>query len=409
VAEASAGEPLRDAPAPLPSESSPGMLFGASAAQSACSFMVLGLPAIGPELRRDFGLSLAALGALLATMQLGSGLALIAAGSAADRWGARPMIVAGTAAAALGLGIGAALHTVPALFAGLFVAGLASAIIPVAGASAIFRTYPARRRAWALGVRQMAVPAGGLIAAAAVPALNVAGGARLVLAVGAVAVAAAGTAFAAVSDDTRIRHPSSVKIIRGIWDRRVIPGLLAVSLTYLFVLQTVLSYSVPAMRAAGFSTVQAGIGYFVVNAAAIVSRLAWGRIGDRDDGTRRKRSLVETGILASMGALLFGLGLHATLPILLPILAFYAFAALGWNALMYALAGEWTTPELSGRAFSVAATITFAGSAAVNPTIGALAGWLGWNALWVITAAVALAGAAAARTLLASANDEARR
>jgi MFS family permease len=375
------------------------MLTASAVAQAACSFMVLGLPAIGPQLRGELGLSLPMLGALLATMQFGTGVGLIAAGRAADRWGARSSISLGTAAAASGLAAGALLHTVAAVFAGLLLAGVGSSVVPVAGASAIFRTYPADRRAWALGVRQMSVPAGGVIAALSMAPLNAIGGVSLVLAVGALAVAATGAWFAVVADHTRVRHARSVKMIRGIWHGPGVGGLLLVSLSYVFVLQTVLSYTVPAMRAAGFSTVQAGVGYFVVNATAIVSRLAWGRIADRDAGTRRKRSLVESGVLASLGALLFGVALHGTLPAVLIVLIFYAFGALGWNALVYALAGEWTTPDLSGRAFAVAATVVFIASAAVNPAIGALAGWLGWNGVWAITASIALVGAAAARGL----------
>jgi MFS family permease len=399
LGELSPDTPGPDAAEALVATTGSVMLLGASAAQAACSFMVLGLPAIGPQLRQQFGLSLVALGALLVTMQFGTGVGLVWAGKAADRWGARAATRAGSVGAAVGLTLGAAAPSVVVLCAGLFLAGAASAVIPVAGASAIFRTYPMRRHAWALGVRQVGVPVGGMVAAICVPALDVAGGARLVLVAGAVVIVIAGVAFAAVSDETRIQHDSSVRFVRGIWSGPGLGRLLVVALAYLFVLQTVLSYSVPAMRGAGFSTLDAGIGYFAVNVAAIASRLAWGWVADRDDGNRRERTLVELGLLAGVGAVLFGLALHGSLVVVLPMLMFYAFAAVGWNALVYALAGEWTTPELSGRAFAVAATVVFAGSAVVAPAIGGLAGWLGWDSLWPITAGFALVGAAAARLL----------
>jgi len=75
---------------------------------------------------------------------------------------------------------------------------------------------------------------------------------------------------------------------------------------------------------------------------------------------------------------------------------FVAFAALGWNAVLYALAGEWTRPELAGRAFAVTATLVFVSSSLANPVIGAIAVAAGWNALWAITAAISLLGALAA-------------
>ena len=386
----------RDAPV---TRESAAMLLGASAAQAAVSFIILGLPAIGPQLRERFGLSLPALGALLATMQFGSGIALIGAGRAVDRWGARAATRAGTGLAAFGLALGAAAHSTPALFAGLLLAGLGAAVVPVSGAGAIFRAYPPRRRAWALGVRQMAVPVGGMVAAVAVPALNALGGTRLVLAVGAVAVGLIGVAFSAVSDEVRIRHDESVRLVRGIWHGPGLLRLLVVTVAYLFVLQAVLIYTVPAMRAAGFSTFEAGTAYFVVNVTAIVSRLVWGRLADRGHGTRRRQTLVESGLMASVGALAFGLALHGGLVLVLVAVGFFGFAALGWNAVVYALAGEWTRPELAGRAFATAATVVFVGAALVNPMIGALADRAGWDVVWAVAAAVGLCGTAAASSL----------
>ena len=375
------------------------MLVGASAAQAAVSFIVLGLPAIGPQLRDRFGLSLAALGALLATMQFGSGIALIVAGRAVDRFGSRAATRVGTALAATGLTIAAIAPSTELLFVGLLLAGLGASIVPISGGGAIFRSYPPQRRAWALGVRQMAVPVGGLVAAATVPGLEALGGPSLVLIIGAVAVALVGAAFSAVSDEVRVQHDSSVRIVRGIWHGPGLGRLFVVIITYLFVLQTVLVYTVPAMHAAGFSSVQAGVAYFAVNVAAIVSRVVWGRVADRDGGTRRKRTLVESGLMASLGALAFGLALHGGMALALVAVVFFAFAALGWNAVVYALAGEWTTPELAGRAFAVTATVVFVGSALVSPLVGAIAETAGWDALWIIAGGVGLTGAIAARTL----------
>src|ERR1700704_4843901 len=72
----------------------------------------------------------------------------------------------------------------PLLFAGLLVSGVGTAVVPVAGAGALFRVYPAARRGWALGVRQMSVPLGGTVAALVPPGLESAGGVRLPLLAG---------------------------------------------------------------------------------------------------------------------------------------------------------------------------------------------------------------------------------
>ena len=68
----------------------------------------------------------------------------------------------------------------------------------------------------------------------------------------------------------------------------------------------------------------------------------------------------------------------------------FGLGALGWNALVYVSAGERVDPSLAGRSVAVAATVVFVLSAVVTPVLGALVDALGWDALWVATAGIAL-------------------
>jgi len=86
---------------------------------------------------------------------------------ATDRVGARRATFAGTIVATVGLAGAAAAPSKAVLFVALVASGIGSSVIPIAGAGALFRVYPAARRGWALGVRQMAVPLGGTIASGA--------------------------------------------------------------------------------------------------------------------------------------------------------------------------------------------------------------------------------------------------
>ena len=372
------------------------VLAGAVAAQAAVSIVQFGLPAIGPELRDAFELTLAELGAVLTVNLLGSGLALFAAGIAVDRYGARAVTAAGTGMAAGALATAAFAPGVPTLLLALFVAGVGSAVVPIAGAASLFRAYAVERRGWAMGVRQMAVPLGGTIAAVLLPGLEALGGVRLALLAGALAVALAGAAFALVADGRAPVRAVSGLAVRRIWRAPGMRRLLLVAAFYTVVLQSLLTFAVPSLREAGFSPFVAGAAFLAINVTAGVARVVWGRVADRAGGTRRVRALVAAGWVAAAGGVLFTLGLHTGAAGVVAASVLFAFGALGWNALVYVSAGERTPPEFAARSVAFAATLVFVLSALSTPAMGALADAVGWDALWLTTALVALVGAVAA-------------
>ena len=103
--------------------------------------------------------------------------------------------------------------------------------------------------------------------------------------------------------------------------------LLVVAALYIVVLQAILSYIVPAARAAGLSAFWAGFTFFAVNVTAMIARLVWGRVADRQGGSRRVRTLVETGIVAAIGGLVFTLALHAGAGLVVPAAVLFGFGA----------------------------------------------------------------------------------
>ena len=384
------------------------MLAAATVSQATVSFVNFGLPAIGPELGSEYGLTLAELGAVLAAGLLGSGLALIAAGAAVDRFGPRLSTVAGTALGALGLSVAAVVDSVGPLIAALAVFGVGTAVVPIAGTSALFRVYPAPRRAWALGVRQMAVPLGGTVAAVAMPLLVRAGGVGLAFAVAAGLVATMGCVFALISEEgSRSARPQVPRPFRTIVRAQGMLRLLVVAALYIIVLQAVLAYTVPAVRAAGLSALVASTAYLGINVSAMAARVLWGKVADRQGGGRRARTLVEVGLVAAAGALVFTVALHAGPAAVVVAAVVFGFGALGWNGIVYVSAGELASPELAGRSVAVAATVVFLVSAVCTPVLGALAAQAGWDAFWISTSLLALLGALIAVRLVAPVRPDA--
>ena len=116
----------------------------------------------------------------------------------------------------------------------------------------------------------MAVPLGGAFAALFVPALEHLGGIHLVLAIDAVVLALAGASIAALSGGLRSAAPAPRPFLRIL---RVpgIPKLFLIMFLFVIDIQAMLTYTVPAVRSAGCSAFVAGVTYFAVNVAAIVS------------------------------------------------------------------------------------------------------------------------------------------
>ena len=373
------------------------MLIAASAAQVAVSFVTFGLPAIGPQLQDELGVGLPGVGAVLTAGFLGSGLSLLGTGVAVDRLGSRIAMTIGTLLGAGALAVAAVTETAWGLGIALAVFGVGSSVVTVAGVGALFRAYPVERRAWALGVRQMAVPLGGMLGAVLVPALEAVGGVTTVLLTAAVAVGLTGGAFAVVADS--LRGGRQARGFRTVLDAPGMRRLLLVAALYIVVLQAALVYTLPAAKAAGLSSLAAGAAFFAMQAAAGVARVVWGRIADRNAGQRRARTLAEAGLVAAAGALLFAWAIQQGAQLAVLAAVVFGFGALGWNALVYVSAGERAPPELSGRSVAVAATVIFGLSALVTPPLGALAHAVGWNALWLTVAALAVVGSAVAARL----------
>jgi MFS family permease len=373
-------------------------LILAVVAQAAVSVVQFGLPAIGLEVRDRFDLGPAGFGAVFAAVGLGSAVALIPTGILVDRFGARPVLLYG-AVVNLAAYMVAALAADVRLFAGaIFVAGIGSAAVPVAGMSSLLREFPPDRRGVALGWRQLAVPLGGTVGAATLPLLVHLGGVQLALLASAVMTAVTAAWFAALS-------PGGGGESRGLRldGALTAPGmrpLLVVALLYVFALAATLTYIVPAARDAGLDRAEAGALFVVVNLAAGASRLFWGRIADRAGGTRRARTIAECGLLAAGSALMLPFALGSGLAGAIVVTAAMGFGGFGWNGVLYVTAGEMVGPGRAGRAVGVASTIVFGCGALAAPLAGGVAQLAGYDAMWLTAAASSACGAVVALRVL---------
>jgi MFS family permease len=369
----------------------------AIASQAAYSLISFGLPAIALDIRDRLDIGVAGFGAVFAAVSLGSALALIPAGMLVDRLGARWVLVIGGVVNGLGT-LAAATLTSPAAFAtALLVAGIGGSAVPVAGMSSLMRAFPPERRGVVMGWRQFAVPLGGTIGAVALPLLARVGGVRLALVACAVAVTVTSVAFGLLVGHEPAERTAGSR--GGLREVLRVPGIrpaLVVAFVYILGLTAVITYYIPAVRSAGFTRYEAAVGFTLVNVVAGISRPLWGRRADSGGGTRRTRTLRETGMLGAAAAVVILPALHAGVVPGLAATAVLAFGVFGFNGILYLIVGELAGPARSGVAVGVASTVVFGGGALIAPVAGLAVENIGYGALWAIAACSGAAGAAIA-------------
>jgi MFS family permease len=140
----------------------------ASVVQSTPAFLI-------PLLHGERGLSLAQAGLLAAAPSVGVLLTLVLWGAATDRWGERGVLVTGLLLTAAGVAAAIVAQGYVALGIAFLVAGMGSACASSASGRVVIGWFPAERRGFAMGIRQMSQPLGVAIAAVVVPALVTSG------------------------------------------------------------------------------------------------------------------------------------------------------------------------------------------------------------------------------------------
>lgn len=369
------------------------LLLLAVASQASVSIVQWGLGAFGKQLQDSYHISATGLGALLAASGVGTALALIPAGGLVDRVGVRgPLLVGGVGVAGTLAAAGYA-PNVYALGAALLAFGLVGSLVAVAAPVSVFHAFPPERRGWALGVRQMAVALGGLLAAIVLPGLADLGGVRLAFAGTGIVAGILAIVFGLACEPGP--QPGSSRPPFRPLEVIALPGmsrLMTVGFLYVSVLASVLTFAATAARHAGASKLEGSLVFAVISVSGMTARLVWGRIADRDGGQRRRAALRDVGLVTVAGALVYwgasGLGVAFQLP----AIAFFAFGALGFNGLVYVIAGELAGPDRAGTAVGLCSAVLFGGAALAAVPLGRLADAAGYRALWPAAAALAALG-----------------
>lgn len=159
----------------MPAEAAPRpagvTIFVASTAASLALVPAFMFGATGPLVREDLGFGADVLGLVVSTYWMAMALTGAVGGRLAQRWGAATGLRVGGVLACGALLLVALAPATPALFLGIGLGGVASALITPATDLAVIQQVPERRLAIAFGIKQSSLPAASLLAGIGVPAL----------------------------------------------------------------------------------------------------------------------------------------------------------------------------------------------------------------------------------------------
>jgi len=364
-------------------------------AQASISALQLGLPAVAPQLRDEFGLSLAATGALLAASTLGIIATLLAWGALADRIGERAVIGIGLGGAALALAAASRTHTAPALGVCLVAAGAFGSSANAASGRAVVAWFDASQRGLALGLRHMSTPLGGALAAVSLPyvadrggigaALLALAGACLVGALAAVAGlrraeshAAAPAPHAAPPGTGPLRDPE-------IW--RLSLGTASVVLAQISLLSFLALY---LHEERGWSVGAAALALGAVQIGGAASRVVAGAWSDRMGSRMRPLRALALSGAASLGLAAALLGAPDAAAASALIVA--GVLTMAGNGVSFAAAAEMAGPARVGTALGLQNTVLFVAVAVAPPAFGAAVGLTSWPAAFALAALCPLVG-----------------
>ena len=371
------------------------MLAAGTAAQTSFSAVLIGLPVLAPALRDAYDLSLFQVGLVLDSVWIGPIVTLLPWGLLADRLGERLVLAVGLGGCGAAL-IGAAeAGSFTQLILLLVLAGAAGASVNSASGRAVMQWFPASQRGLALGVRQTAIPLGGLISALSLPALGLRAAFGLLA-----ALCFAGAIFGTAVIRERkaaeeVLEPGGLRVT--LRDGRLW-WLCGGSSLYLVAQVAVTGFIVLFLHdERGFSPGEAAAVLAGIQVLATVLRIATGRWSDLIGS--RLVPLRIVGALSSLTLAVVAAVLDAPIGVLVPAFVLAGGFAMSWNGLSFTAAAELAGRGRSGAAIGMQQTSLSVAGALVPPAFAAVVAATSWRVGFALAAVFPLVGVQLLRPL----------
>ncbi|MGZ8739409.1 MAG: MFS transporter [Gaiellaceae bacterium] len=356
-------------------------------AQAAFSAILLGLPAIAPAIQDRYELSLTQVGVVLAAINFGSLATMLLWGIVADRIGERAVIAIGQTGTAAALAWAGYASSYGELVGALSVVGALGAGVNAASGRAVMAWFGEEERGLALGIRQMATPLGGAVAAVALPSLDQ----QISLRAAFDGLAAACFVAAVVGAILLRAEPAEDHFVlaRPLRDPRVW-RICTASTFYVATQISLLGFFVLFLHGRGVSTGVAAGALALTQVCGGITRVAVGRLSDR-----LRMRIVPLRWIALGLALTVGVTaalVDAPVWILVAALVVAGTFGLSWNGLSFTAAAEAAGRARSGAAIGLQQTFLSAGAIVAPIVFATVVHQASWRVAFVLAALSPLVG-----------------
>jgi MFS family permease len=376
------------------------VLAAGTVAQTSQAAAYSGLAVLAPALRDRYHLSLTQIGVLLGGVGVGALLTLLAWGLLADLVGERATATVGLAGSAAGFAGAAYVPEFASLVIVLAVASGFGASANTATGRAVTSWFPRNERAFALAIRQTAIPIGGFSAALALPAIVDQWGLRAaLLALGGFSLATAVTSALWLVEGP-IRSDigqEAAMVLHPLRDRRIWRISVGSSLL-IFTQAAITGFVVLFLESQhGFSPGEAGAVLAAMNVFGAAGRLIGGRIADRHGSRVGLIRGIALGTAVGVGSTAALAGTSAWL--IVPALVLGGGLSMSWNALSVTAVVEAAGATRSGAALGLQQTLLALAVGIAPLGFAPLVAATSWNAGFAVAAAFPVASIAVLRQI----------
>ncbi len=343
---------------------------------------------LAPLFQPELGLTKTEVGVFSSVIFVGSWMVLLAAGTLTDRIGVRRVMSVGQTATGVAMLAMAAADSFSQALLVMFVVGLARGAILPGASKAIMDWFPRSSRGSAMGIKQTGMPIAGILTASILPAVGLALGWRVAIALAGIAIIATGImTYTLYRDPIRLAPAetraetmrASVGHLLRSWDLWsvsimailfVIAQQAAVAYIPLYFKEVVLVSAVPAES---LRIVAAGGVLALCQAGGIGGRIFWGVVSDRVFRGRRRPVLAIVAILSALLSVPMGY-LRPDMPLWLlgGLAMIYGITAIGWNGVYHALMTETSGARYAATGVAVSMSLSQVGTIGGPPLFGVI-------------------------------------